>query len=181
MKKVNRKDAIKLITEKKISLLLPLERESVLLNWWDIDEDDKEFYLLSKELREELSENDEPTFPYSDPRYDELLEIAITYEYLGVSNEFLEYEMDKYKRIQCKVDGRVERLEPCPCCKLKTLRELYDAKEGTGYCICPHCGWEDDGTTDISKISSANRGSINEYREKLNKKTPSCKVNKWQS
>ena len=36
----------------------------------------------------------------------------------------------------------------------------------TEYDICPFCGWEDDGTTDVDEYRSINKGSINEYRKK---------------
>ncbi|MBS9768243.1 MAG: hypothetical protein KGV44_12000 [Flavobacteriaceae bacterium] len=33
----------------------------------------------------------------------------------------------------------------CPCCGYKTLNELYNVEQGTGYAICQVCWWEDDG------------------------------------
>ena len=61
----------------------------------------------------------------------------------------------------------MEDLYKCPCCGHKTLTEIYNLDEGTGYDICPLCGWEDDGTTDIYQYRSINRGSIADYRKRL--------------
>ncbi len=38
-----------------------------------------------------------------------------------------------------------KELFACPCCGYKTLNELYDVEQGTGYDICNVCWWEDDG------------------------------------
>ena len=78
----------------------------------------------------------------------------------------------------CRKSGRVllrtlesdGELFPCPCCGLRTLTETFNPSEGTGYDICPFCNWEDDGTTDIKKYRSINKGSIEDYRKKILKK-----------
>ncbi|WP_199735554.1 CPCC family cysteine-rich protein [Corallococcus sp. AB045] len=54
--------------------------------------------------------------------------------------------------------GEAEVLLPCPCCGGRTLTERYDAVVGTGYDICDHCRWEDDGTVSDTVHSSVNRG-----------------------
>lgn len=68
---------------------------------------------------------------------------------------------------EVEVFGEVEELYPCPCCGFKTLTEYFDAKEGTGYDICPYCHWEDDGTTETDSYKSINKGSIEDYRKKM--------------
>ena len=55
----------------------------------------------------------------------------------------------------------------CPCCGYNTLTEEYNPKNGTGYDICPLCGWEDDGTIDVNSVRSINGGSISDYRKRL--------------
>lgn len=93
----------------------------------------------------------------------------------GVTNEFLSEFIELLSGNKINVLGEVEKLYTCPCCGYMTLTEKYDVYEGTGYCICPFCRWEDNGTTDIHKYTSLNRGSILDYRNMLNDK----KTNKW--
>ncbi len=94
----------------------------------------------------------------------------------GISNEFLADFIEMITGYEVQVIGDVEELYECPCCGYKTLSEKYDVNEGTGYDICPICGWEDDGTTEIDEYRSINRGSIADYRKKIaNKKIN----NKW--
>lgn len=97
----------------------------------------------------------------------------------GVSNGFLAQLIETITGITVKVEGEVERLYECPCCGYKTLSEKYDSIEGTGYDICPYCGWEDDGTTDIEIIRSINHGSIQEYRNRMETDKNTYYINKW--
>lgn len=61
----------------------------------------------------------------------------------------------------------------------KTLTERFNPEEGTGYDICPYCNWEDDGTTDIESYRSINKGSILDYRNKINANFNKYYINKW--
>lgn len=97
----------------------------------------------------------------------------------GVSNGFLAQLIETITGITVEVRGEVESLYECPCCKYKTLTEKYDAMEGTGYDICPYCGWEDDGTIDIEIIRSINNGSIKEYRNRIETDKDTYYINKW--
>ncbi len=63
----------------------------------------------------------------------------------GVSNGFLSEILCAITGYDIEVCGEVEKLFPCPCCGLRTLTEIYNSSEGTGYDICPYCNWEDDG------------------------------------
>lgn len=94
----------------------------------------------------------------------------------GFSNEYLSDFIETITGNRVKVVGTVESLYRCPCCGYKTLTEEFNAFEGTGYDICPLCGWEDDGTTDIYSFRSINKGSIADYRKKLSMKNI---TNKW--
>lgn len=86
---------------------------------------------------------------------------------LGVSNGFLSEVIEILTGYRVEVYGEVEELYACPCCGYKTLEEIYDSKEGTGYEICPYCFWEDDGTTDPDSYRSINKGCITDYRNKI--------------
>jgi cysteine-rich CPCC protein len=94
--------------------------------------------------------------------YDELSEL-----YSGVNNGYLSSIYEELTGEKVEVVGEIIELFTCPCCKLKTLFEKYDVAKGTGYEICDYCGWEDDGTSDANSQSSVNRGSINEYRGRI--------------
>ncbi len=67
----------------------------------------------------------------------EEMEQEIDFE--GVSNGFLSEIILAVTGYKTEVTGEVEKLFPCPCCGFKTLTELYDVNEGTGYDICPYC------------------------------------------
>lgn len=97
----------------------------------------------------------------------------------GVSNGFLSELIHAISGYEVEVTGDVENLFICPCCKYKTLSEKYDINECTGYDICPYCWWEDDGTVDINKYSSVNRGSISDYRERLKLNPNKYYIDKW--
>lgn len=100
-------------------------------------------------------------------------------EIQGVSNGFLSEILCAITGYDIEVCGEVEKLFPCPCCGLRTLTEIYNLSEGTGYDICPYCNWEDDGTTDIKAYRSINRGSIEDYRNKIQKNHNKYYINKW--
>lgn len=103
----------------------------------------------------------------------------IEVELLGVSNGFLSEVIQTITGYGVEVYGEVEDLSPCPCCGYKTLTERFDLKKGTGYDICPYCGWEDDGTTDIGAYRSINKGRILDYRDKIRENINRYYLSKW--
>lgn len=121
-----------------------------------------EVALLIDFIRKTIANNDEIS---------SLLKFDNDYEYsdliYGVSNEYLSEFIETLLGYKVKIVGDVEKLYKCPCCGYNTLTEIYNSEEGTGYDICPLCGWEDDGTTDIDEYRSINRGAIKDYRKKL--------------
>ena len=94
----------------------------------------------------------------------------------GITNEYLSSLIETISGCKVEVIGEVEELYKCPCCGYNTLTEEFNSDEGTGYDICPFCGWEDDGTTDIDVYRSINKGSMNDYRKKI---TANNITNKW--
>ena len=100
-------------------------------------------------------------------------------DFQGVSNGFLSAITYVITGYEIEVIGEVEELFHCPCCRYKTLTEIYNVDEGTGYDICPHCNWEDDGTIDINLYSSVNRGSIVDCRNKIHENSNIYYINKW--
>ena len=115
-----------------------------------------------------------------DTEFSSIIQIDNEYEInelvYGITNEYLSSLIETI--LGCKVDviGEVEELYKCPCCGYNTLTEEFNPDEGTGYDICPFCGWEDDGTTDIDEYRSINKGSMNDYRKKI---TANNITNKW--
>mgnify|MGYP000033766473 FL=1 len=100
-------------------------------------------------------------------------------DFQGVSNGFLSEIIQSITGYKVEVCGEVEVLLPCPCCGFRTLTESYNPIEGTGYDICPYCNWEDDGTIDANTYRSINRGSIADYRQKIQENFNQYYINKW--
>lgn len=156
---MTRDDAIDLITEAELEELDEQARESLLLDWWSIDEDDTEFNELPDVLQAELARSAGPD-DVRKPHYDALLRIALRRKYLGVKNEYLSSRLNALGRAG-PVEGPVERLEPCPCCGFRTLEE-----QGA-YEVCKVCFWEDDGLRDPDVTSGPNHLTLCEARENL--------------
>lgn len=97
----------------------------------------------------------------------------------GVSNGFLSEILCAITGYDIEVCGEVKKLFACPCCGLRTLTEIYNPIEGTGYEICPYCNWEDDGTTDTKIYRSINKGSIEDYRNNMQTKFNKFYIDKW--
>ena len=54
----SRKEAIKRISNGDLCRLSIEERESILLDWWSIDQEDYEYLLLPKSIQDELKSNE---------------------------------------------------------------------------------------------------------------------------
>jgi hypothetical protein len=92
---------------------------------------------------------------------------ALSELYKGVSNGYLSEVYEAITGEEVEVFGEVFDLYQCPCCGRLTLSELYNVDKGTGYDICDYCNWEDDGTKDIDVESSVNRGTMTDYRRRI--------------
>jgi hypothetical protein len=111
---------------------------------------------------------------HADTVFDALLDA-----YAGVSNGFLACVCEAITGKRLEVVGEPEARFACPCCGRRTLTELYDASKGTGYDICAHCNWEDDGTVRDDVASSVNHGSMAEYRVRLDAEADARSCEKW--
>lgn len=153
---LDRQFALELIARHDAKSMTVEGRESLLLDWWSIDDSDDGFDTLPDSLKSELASGDAPHDP-ADERYDPLLVVGCRASYVGVKNEYL---ADTLSRIgqECEVIGPVEVLVPCPCCEYLTLsrRGQYD--------ICRVCFWEDDGSDDPEHASGPNRSTLAEAR-----------------
>lgn len=92
---------------------------------------------------------------------------ALAEEYAAVGNGFLSQICEAITGRQIEVTGEPAARLPCPCCHRRTLSERFDVEAGTGYDICDHCDWEDDGTSDDRAYSGVNHGSMADYREHM--------------
>ncbi|WP_124333832.1 CPCC family cysteine-rich protein [Pseudomonas chlororaphis] len=173
MSTLPRTDAIYKICKKILSSLDNDARESYILNWWGIDERDFEFSLLSKEMQNLVSLNDDPPSDTQNQIYNELIMIALSSEYKGVTNTYLSELMSKNGLGEYEVHGDIETLEACPCCGYRTLssRANYD--------ICGLCNWEDDGTVGQETYSGPNHMTLREGQEKFRVQMDQLPLNKW--
>lgn len=151
--------AISIICEEELKSLSKEKRESILLSWWGIDDEDLEFSRLPETLQQEMIESDEPVADAVDTRYDPLLMEALKLEYIGVKNDYLSKRVSKILNKKIIVEGQPETLLACPCCQYRTL------KERGLYYICPVCFWEDDGNDNSAKYSSPNHMTLAEGRD----------------
>ncbi|MFV8753055.1 CPCC family cysteine-rich protein [Nannocystaceae bacterium ST9] len=154
---MTRTEAIEVIVEAELSALSEDERESLLLDWWSMDEADEEFGELSDLLRAEMKHVDGP----GDARihhYDALLRVALRHRFVGVLNEYLSNRLASLGWSPSSVTGDVEPLRGCVCCGFRTLPEC-------GYDVCPVCFWEEDGIQDPDRVSGPNHMTLREGRE----------------
>ena len=133
-------------------------------------------YKLIRLMRDSISKEDLSVY-LKDNSKEGRTELDV--DLLGTSNGVLSEVIHTITGYEVEVYGEVEELFPCPCCGFKTLTERFNPEEGTGYDICPYCNWEDDGTTDIESYRSINKGSILDYRNKINANFNKYYINKW--
>jgi hypothetical protein len=173
MKQTPRPDAINRLSKKTLTSLNNEARYSLILNWWGIDESDIEFSLFSKEIQRQILLNDEPPKDVQNHLYDELILIALSSEYKGVTNYFLSESMIEMELGEYEVYGDVEPLETCPCCGYRTLSSKVN------YDICGLCNWEDNGVVNPETYSNPNYMTLGKAREKFVKNMGSLPLGKW--
>jgi len=128
----------------------------MLLDWWSIDADDPECEALPDLLKAVITRSDQPNDPNRE-FYDPLLLVALRRSYTGVLNSYLEGEIVTIGREEA-VDGEVELLATCPCCRYRSLSERG------AHQICRVCFWEDDGTSDADHVSGPNHMTLRDAR-----------------
>lgn len=153
---MERNDAIARIAAEDLTQLNVEDRENLLIDWWTIDEMDPEFALLPQALRSMVSQEYVPG-DAANPIYNSLLELAIRHTYLGVLNSYLQQRLLKVG-VDVNVVGQVEDLNKCPCCGYRVHESQGDFE------VCPVCYWEDDGTANDKRYSSANHMTLEEAR-----------------
>ncbi|WP_081794862.1 CPCC family cysteine-rich protein [Pseudomonas sp. H1h] len=173
MTKIDRHDAVKKISTAILILLDHDERESHLLDWWNIDESNPEFFTLSEQLQRLITSEDDLPSDIDDKKYDELIMLALTSSYKGVTNAFISKKLKQLNIGEYEVSGEIETLMPCPCCKYRTLSVLGN------YEICDLCKWEDNGTSNLDTYSGPNHMTLREAKEIFAKKIEKLPLDKW--
>jgi hypothetical protein len=173
MQKTSQSNAVYKLSQKALAALDNEARESLLLNWWGIDDTDEVSPSLSKKMQHLLITNDEPPSDVQKPLYDELLLIAVRSEYKGVTNLYLASQMKKMGFSEHEVLGLIEPMEACPCCGYRTLssRANYD--------ICDLCKWEDNGVIDPEQYSGSNHMTLGEAKKTFSKNMNILPLDKW--
>ncbi len=173
MKRLERIEAVNRLSINNLASLDTETRESYILNWWGIDEDDEEFSLLSEELKNQMLSNDDPPSDVENCKYDQLIKIALCFEYKGVTNTYLSESMAMMGLGKYEVCGDVEVLEICPCCSYRTLSSRGD------YNICGLCDWEDNGVEAPEMYSGPNHMTLAEGKDKFREKMSELPLSKW--
>lgn len=160
---MDRHKALLILAEDKIKKLKKEERESILLNWWGIDDDDMIFRKLPRKLRREMIDEETPISDVMDKKYNVLIIEALKYKYCGVKNSYLSEKLTQLINKKEEVKGTEETLFECPCCGYLTLEERGQ------YYICPVCYWEDDGSNENEKYSGVNHMTLREGKKNFRK------------
>jgi hypothetical protein len=154
---VTRNKAIARLVDADLAQLTVEARESLLLDYWSMDEDDEGYDSLPHELRDELAQREEPGEAAS-AHYNPLLKLALRHKYVGVLNSFLQAALVRLGEAADRVEGQIEPMATCPCC-------LYQSIEERGqYFICKVCFWEDDGSDEPNHYSGPNHMTLAEAR-----------------
>jgi hypothetical protein len=163
MKKISRDDAVHLI----VNLMLPKIsyelRESYIFETFCLDEDDSELSYFSGELKKEIISHEAPLNDIDSKKYDPIVLVALSFEYVGVTNEYINSELSKHSSEEVVVTGQVELLHACPCCNYRTIINRGN------YEICKICKWEDTGEICLDKYSSANKITLREAKARFQK------------
>ncbi|WP_426237638.1 CPCC family cysteine-rich protein [Pseudomonas sp. TWP3-2] len=173
MSTLDRHQAINKISTEILTSLDHDERESILLDWWGIDESNPEFFALSDDMRSTIKACDDLPSDIDEKKYDELLRIALNSNLKGVTNTYLAEKLSSLNLGEYNVYGQVELLESCPCCGYLTL-----SSHGS-YDICDLCQWEDDCTLSLDTYSGPNHMTLGEAKKNFLKIGQELQLGKW--
>ena len=154
---LERSDAISQLVGLESERLSPEDAESLLLDFWGLDEQREGMSSLPRELRSQLLDLDSPP-SFNRSLHSPLIELGLRAKYLGVRNEYLEKRLFYETGRSHSVFGPLEVMQGCPCCDYMCLRMRGD------YEICQICFWQDDGSDLAGKHSPPNRMSLAEAR-----------------
>jgi hypothetical protein len=153
---MDRMSAIQMLAAHDVRELSPSDRARRVQDWSEWEPSDPELQGFPENLRLILLRRKRRPAA-ADPIYDPLLNVIAKRAYVGVTNEYLETRLGGLG-IGESVDGQLELLHPCLCCRHRTLAAQSD------YEICPVCFWENDGVGDELAYSGPNRMTLAEGR-----------------
>ncbi|WP_323155630.1 CPCC family cysteine-rich protein [Pseudomonas alvandae] len=170
---ITRPAAIKNIAERYLDTLTTEERDSHILNWWPLDENNPNFLAISTKLKNLLLNNEEPPKNIESLLADELILVGLKSSYIGVTNDYLAEQLARLGYETYEIQGDIEHLNACPCCEYRTLSTISD------YDICELCMWEDDGTAAAESYSHPNHMTLSTAKKQFFEKTENLPLNKW--
>lgn len=155
---MQRAEAIAVVARAEVTASTREQREETLGDWWS-GWDHEACAGLPELLRKEMQTRDEPSADAMADKYLPLLEMAHAASLVGVTNAWLSMRVTRILSRQTVVEGDVEPMSACPCCRYRVLRQRGD------YDICPVRFWEDDGSDDPMRESGPNGMTLREGRE----------------
>ncbi len=137
------------------------ERRDLLIEWWEIDESDEEFWDLPVELRAEIENGDGSPPDAELELVDPLLIVATKHRFSRYRNAYLEDLGSRAGLDPVQVLGEEPTLAACPVC-------LYRSLDPPGaFEICEVCLWQNDGVRSSTEVSGANRMSLDEAKKRF--------------
>jgi len=149
-----RENAIKILANNEFDSLNTSMAQSIIEDFWNVDESDNVWYKLPDFLKNELKENDPPIKPDKN-KYKELLLYGLSNKLEDGCNSFLELELTRIG-IHEKIFGVEPNLISCECCGYRSLRHAE-------FEICEVCYWQNCGGNVVLAMS-LNKKSLHSAR-----------------
>jgi len=149
---MTRNEAIDLLARHELAELGVEERESMLLDWWPVDEDDSGWASLSDAIRAEMKQGDLPQ-DAGDPKHDPLLCLAIRHSFVGVANTGCGWAAETRLRRPLDDEEHEPQSRTLHWSSSEELRDVLGALAGGG---CGVVGV--DGVAQIAPNSLGERG-----------------------
>jgi len=173
MPSLTRPVAIDRLSRQRLLALDPSARADLLLDVWGLADNHPEFAGLPLALRQSLLDQPEPAEDAQDPRYDELLLIALRAQYHGVTARYLSRCLAEAGSGTHQVEGPIEPMLACPCCGYLTLGTRGE------YEICDLCHWEDDGSQAPDVYSGPNHMTLAQAQDHFIRHQSDLDLDKW--
>jgi hypothetical protein len=123
-------------------------------------------FSLTEEERHLITQDafdDADMHEYFELKRNTLLRKYLENRFSYYTNKYIQYVLIERLKAPLEVNGGDVELNPCPCCRYMTLKEVGE------YCICEVCYWEDDGTHTDEPYSSVNHMTLGEAKRNFEK------------
>ena len=156
---MNRKEAIKILSEHQSNLISDADKMNILLDFWYSYESEPEY--LNEELIDYLSTHEFDDVEYYSEFFQPVVVSGLVHKNSILNNNYLSKELSNVLLKKIEVYGdEIGRKLKCPCCY------FYALSGRLNYDICSICYWEGPGGDELS-YSSANHSTLSEYRNKF--------------